>query len=108
MLDLHPHTLRFYERMGFVTPGRDRGDTRRYSQQHLTQLRLILHLTREAGVNLAGVDVILRMRRQLEALQQEIESLRSGLRERLRHETESRVLTRALVKATPCTLVKVP
>ena len=61
MLHVHPQTLRFYERAGFVKPVRARGDTRLYSHQDIARLRLILHLTRDMGVNLAGVEIILRM-----------------------------------------------
>ena len=60
MLHVHPQTLRFYERAGFVKPVRARGDTRLYSHQDIARLRLILHLTRDMGVNLAGVEIILR------------------------------------------------
>src|SRR5713101_3309178 len=58
MLSMHPQTLRFYERMGFVKPVRTRGETWLYSHQDIAQLRLILHLTRDMGVNLAGVEII--------------------------------------------------
>ena len=76
MLQVHPQTLRFYERAGFVKPVRARGEARLYSQQDIAQLRLILHLTRDMGVNLAGVEIILRMQYQLASLQDEIDSLR--------------------------------
>src|SRR6266852_6780578 len=74
MLHVHPQTLRFYERAGFVQPVRTRGETRLYSQQDIAQLRLILHLTRDLGVNLAGVEIILRMQRQLEDMQCELDT----------------------------------
>jgi len=107
MLHVHPQTLRFYERAGFVQPVRARGDTRFYSYHDIARLRLILHLTREMGVNLAGVGIILRMQRQLEHLQDEIEHLRQLLvvHEQLRG--VEKVQTQALIKATPRKLVKV-
>jgi len=107
MLSVHPQTLRFYERAGFVQPVRTRGETRLYSQQDIAQLRLILHLTRDLGVNLAGVEIILRMQRQLEDMQCEIDHLRQMLSERVQQHCADRVQTRALIKATPRKLVKV-
>jgi MerR family transcriptional regulator, heat shock protein HspR len=107
MLSVHPQTLRFYERAGFVQPVRTRGETRLYSQQDIAQLRLILHLTRDLGVNLAGVEIILRMQRQLEDMQCEIDHLRQMLSERVQQHRADRVQTRALIKATPRKLVKV-
>ena len=107
MLHVHPQTLRFYERAGFVKPVRTRGDIRLYSQQDIAQLRLILHLTRDLGVNLAGVEIILRMQRQLKDMQCEIDHLRQMLSERVQQHCADRVQTRALIKATPRKLVKI-
>jgi len=107
MLQVHPQTLRFYERAGFVTPVRTRGDTRLYSPQDIVRLRLILHLTRDRGVNLAGVEIILRMQHQLEHLQDEIAHLRQVLVTHGQQHGAERVQTQALIKATPRKLVKV-
>jgi MerR family transcriptional regulator/heat shock protein HspR len=107
LLHVHPQTLRFYERAGFVKPMRARGDTRLYSQQDIDQLRLILHLTRDIGVNLAGVEIILRMQHQLEHLQDEIEHLRQLLVAHGQQHGVEKVQTQALIKATPRKLVKV-
>lgn len=107
MLEVHPQTLRFYERAGFVKPVRTRGATRLYSQHDLEQLRLILHLTRNLGVNLAGVEIILRMQVQLEHLQGEIDTLRQLLAAQAQPQATERVQTRALTKATPRKLVKI-
>ena len=107
MLHVHPQTLRFYERAGFVKPVRARGDTRLYSHQDIARLRLILHLTRDMGVNLAGVEIILRMQHQLEHLQDEIEHLRQLLVAHGQPHGAERVQTQALIKATPRKLVKV-
>jgi MerR family transcriptional regulator, heat shock protein HspR len=107
LLHVHPQTLRFYERAGFVKPVRARGDTRLYSQQDIDQLRLILHLTRDIGVNLAGVEIILRMQHQLEHLQDEIEHLRQLLVAHGQQHGVEKVQTQALIKATPRKLVKV-
>jgi len=107
MLHMHPQTLRFYERAGFVKPVRARGDTRLYSHQDIARLRLILHLTRDMGVNLAGVEIILRMQHQLELLQDEIEGLRQLLVSYGQQRGAERGQTQALIKATPRKLVKV-
>jgi len=107
LLHVHPQTLRFYERAGFVKPIRARGDTRLYSHQDIARLRLILHLTRDMGVNVAGVEIILRMQHQLEFLQDEIEHLQQQLVAHGQQHGAERVQTRALIKATPRKLVKV-
>src|SRR5947207_10671646 len=93
MLSVHPQTLRFYERAGFVKPVRRRGETRLYSQQDIAQLRLILHLTRDLGVNLAGVEIILRMQHQLEHGRGEIEHLRQLLADCMQQNGTERVQT---------------
>jgi transposase-like protein len=67
--DIHPQTLRLYEREGLLTPSRTEGNTRLYSEEDLEQLETILSLTRELGVNLAGVEIILNMRRKIERMQ---------------------------------------
>jgi MerR family transcriptional regulator/heat shock protein HspR len=75
MLDIHPQTLRLYEREGLVIPQRTEGNTRLYSQEDIDKLRRILRLTRELGVNLAGVEVILSMRDRMEQMQEAMEQL---------------------------------
>ncbi len=72
MLDVHPQTLRTYERMGLVMPPRSAGNTRRFSDRNIEEIRSILNLTRELGVNLAGVEVVFRMKQQICEMQQEI------------------------------------
>lgn len=75
MLDIHPQTLRLYEREGLVVPKRTEGNTRLYSQDDIDKLRRVLRLTRELGVNLAGVEVILSMREKMEQMQDMMEQL---------------------------------
>ena len=65
--NIHPQTLRLYEREGLLKPSRTEGNTRLYSEEDLEQLETILSLTRDLGVNLAGVEIILNMRRKIEA-----------------------------------------
>jgi MerR family transcriptional regulator, heat shock protein HspR len=71
--DIHPQTLRLYEREGLLKPSRSDGNTRLYTDSDLERLELILSLTRDLGVNLAGVEIILNMREKMHAMQQEFE-----------------------------------
>jgi len=80
---LHPQTLRLYEREGLLKPSRSQGNTRLYTQQDLARLEIILKLTREFGVNLAGVEIILNMREKMAAMQTEIEEFVRTLNEEL-------------------------
>ena len=72
MFDVHPQTLRTYEREGLIRPGRSQGNTRLYSDEDVVRIELILRLTKELGVNLAGVEVILNMRERMERMQREV------------------------------------
>lgn len=71
--EIHPQTLRLYEREGLLTPSRSEGNTRLYIDADLERLELILALTRDLGVNLAGVEIILNMREKMDAMQREFE-----------------------------------
>ena len=71
--DIHPQTLRLYEREGLLKPSRSVGNTRLYTDSDLERLELILSLTRDLGVNLAGVEIILNMREKMDAMQREFE-----------------------------------
>jgi MerR family transcriptional regulator, heat shock protein HspR len=90
MLGIHPQTLRIYEREGFIKPKRSGGNTRLYSEEDVEKLEMILRLTRELGVNLAGVEVILSMREKMEQMQQEMEQTVIMLREELAREIARR------------------
>ena len=79
MLDIHPQTLRQYEREGLVEPSRTQGRMRLYSQRDIDRMKLILRLTRQMGVNLAGVDIALQLKEQIDQMQEEIDQLRSEL-----------------------------
>jgi MerR family transcriptional regulator, heat shock protein HspR len=70
--NIHPQTLRLYEREGLLKPSRTEGNTRLYSDEDLQELERILALTRDLGVNLAGVEIILNMRRKMETMQREV------------------------------------
>lgn len=79
ILDIHPQTLRQYERENLISPSRSDGRIRLYSQRDIDRIKMILRLTRELGVNLAGVDVVMRLKEQMETMEQEIAELRYEL-----------------------------
>ncbi len=79
MLEIHPQTLRQYEREGLVEPSRTEGRMRLYSQRDIERMKLILRLTRQMGVNLAGVDIVLQLKEQIDEMQEEIDQLRQEL-----------------------------
>lgn len=79
ILDIHPQTLRQYERENLIKPSRSNGRVRLYSQRDIDKIKLILRLTRELGVNLAGVDIILRLKEQMESMENEITELREEI-----------------------------
>ncbi len=109
MYEIHPQTLRTYEKEGLLTPSRSRGNTRLFTQSDLRRLELILSLTRELGVNLAGVEVILNMREKMEKMQREVEELVDYLHGRFNLESEpfyERVKT-ALVRVPPLQLERI-
>jgi MerR family transcriptional regulator/heat shock protein HspR len=80
MLALHPQTLRLYEKKGLIRPSRTTGRTRVYSAEDVEEIRLILRLGRELGVNLAGIEIILKMRRRMLDMQARIEELTNHVR----------------------------
>ena len=90
MFDLHPQTLRTYEREGLIRPARTDGNTRVYSQDDVEQIELILRLTKELGVNLAGVEVILNMRDRMESMQRQMNGLLQAMAERFDAEMKQR------------------
>ena len=75
--DIHPQTLRLYERHGLLKPSRSEGNTRLYTAEDLERLEVILNLTRDLGVNLAGVEIILNMRAKMETMEEEIREFMS-------------------------------
>jgi MerR family transcriptional regulator/heat shock protein HspR len=101
---LHPQTLRLYEREGLLTPSRSEGNTRMYTEQDLERLEVILSLTRELGVNLAGVEVILNMRGKIEELQGEVRQFVEFVNrelERMRDRAMQERFRTALVRVGP-------
>ena len=106
--DVHPQTLRLYEREGLLKPSRSDGNTRLYTDTDLERLELILSLTRDLGVNLAGVEIILNMRRKMEQMQGEVNEFIEYVKHELARglgDWEQRLST-ALVKSSPTDLVR--
>jgi MerR family transcriptional regulator, heat shock protein HspR len=100
---LHPQTLRLYERVGLLKPSRSQGNTRLYTDADLERLEVILTLTREMGVNLAGIEIILNMREKMAEMQHQMESFTSFVQEEL-----SRGLRSATARPPDNALVRVP
>jgi len=90
ILEVHPQTLRMYEREGFVRPHR-LNKQRLYSDEDIEKLNLVIKLTKELGVNKAGVDIILRMRNRMESLQREMHEIMHFMEEDIRQEFEKRL-----------------
>jgi len=80
MLKVHPQTLRFYEKKGLVRPSRTEGQTRMYSEDDVEEIARLLRLTRDLGVNLAGVEVIIKMRRRMLDMHKQIDDLLAYVR----------------------------
>jgi MerR family transcriptional regulator, heat shock protein HspR len=105
---IHPQTLRLYEREGLLKPSRTEGNTRLYSEDDLERLETILSLTRDLGVNLAGVEIILNMRHKIEAMQAEVNEFMEYVKGELSRgigDWEQRLGT-ALVKSSPTDMVR--
>ncbi|EPE3689699.1 heat shock protein transcriptional repressor HspR [Campylobacter jejuni] len=94
ILSIHPQTLRQYEREGLIEPSRTDGKIRLYSQRDIDRIKLILRLTRDMGINLAGVDVILKLKNQLH----EFENLIDELRLELSKQQDKEAASKAVVK----------
>jgi MerR family transcriptional regulator/heat shock protein HspR len=104
MLSIHPQTLRFYEKKGLLKPSRTEGRTRMYSQEDVEELARLIRLTRDLGVNLAGVEIILKLRRRMLEMQRQIEDLLAYVRESGRDSApaaggETGTIKEALVRA---------
>ena len=106
--DIHPQTLRLYEREGLLRPSRTDGNTRLYSEDDLERLETILSLTRDLGVNLAGVEIVLNMREKMDRMQREVNEFMAYVKQELARglgDWEQRLGT-ALVKSRPGDLVR--
>jgi MerR family transcriptional regulator/heat shock protein HspR len=103
--EVHPQTLRLYERLGLLQPSRSEGNTRLYTDSDLERLETILSLTRDLGVNLAGVEVILNMREKMERMQQELEEILAFVHESMAEHGPA-AAREALVRVAPPRLMR--
>ena len=117
MYDIHPQTLRLYEREGLLKPSRTEGNTRLYTDEDIERLEFILNLARDLGVNIAGIGIILQMRERMEEMNRQMHSFVEYVRtEMLAHVTQASgaasksamvplrkpiIVPRAVVKAAP-------
>ena len=106
---IHPQTLRLYEREGLLKPSRSDGNTRLYTADDLEQLELILSLTRDLGVNLAGVEVVLNMRRRMEEMQLEMTEFIKYVEQQIANRSPelNQKIQHALVRVRPAHVVPV-
>jgi len=109
MYNLHPQTLRLYEREGLLAPSRSQGNTRLYAQEDLDRLETILSLTRDLGVNLAGVEIILNMRQRLGEMEKQMQQFMTLVQSELisRVEGFGPGSSTALVRMKPPQLIRV-
>jgi MerR family transcriptional regulator/heat shock protein HspR len=101
ILKLHPQTLRMYEKKGLIRPSRTEGRTRMYSSEDVEEIARVIRLTRDLGVNLAGIEIILKMRRRMLDMQHQLEDLTSHVRSGMgeTRDAASRGRGEALVRA---------
>jgi len=105
---IHPQTLRLYEREGLLKPSRSEGNTRLYTEGDVERLEVILHLTRDLGVNLAGVEIILNMRERMGEMQSQIQEFIATLNRELVARTARPVETEERHWLVPVVNVKPP
>ncbi len=108
MYNIHQQTLRLYEREGLLKPARSDGNTRLYSERDLERLELILNLSRDMGVNLAGVDIILNLREKMKEMHVQMNEMVKFLKEQLekKNEPEHTTSERGLVKSPAANLIR--
>ncbi len=107
---LHPQTLRLYERVGLLKPSRSDGNTRLYTDSDLERLEVILTLTREMGVNLAGIEIILNMREKMAEMQHQMQAFTSFVQQELTRGLRSvgaRPQGNALARVAPPKVIRV-
>jgi MerR family transcriptional regulator/heat shock protein HspR len=109
MFNIHPQTLRLYEREGLLRPSRSEGNTRLYSDDDLKQLEIILSLTRDLGVNLAGVEVVLNMRQKIERIEIEVSEFLGYIRKEFfeGREDEFEYRRQAIIQMRPAKIVRI-
>lgn len=109
MYEIHPQTLRSYEKEGLLNPSRSDGNTRLYTDGDLKHLEVILNLTRDLGINLAGVEVILNMREKIEQIETEVNAFLEYIRKEFFEgkEEEFEIRKKSLVRISPAKIIKI-
>ena len=105
---IHPQTLRLYEREGLLKPSRSEGNTRLYTEEDMERLEMILKLTRDLGVNLAGVEIILNMREKMAEMQRQIEAFVSSLNDEISSQRARPAVPESLNSLIPVIEIKRP
>jgi MerR family transcriptional regulator, heat shock protein HspR len=105
---IHPQTLRLYEREGLLAPSRSEGNTRLYTDDDLERLEVILKLTRDLGVNLAGVEIILNMREKMSAMQDQIEEFVATLNQEFAHQARRQSVPESKRSLIPVVQMRTP
>jgi MerR family transcriptional regulator/heat shock protein HspR len=105
---IHPQTLRLYEREGLLAPSRSEGNTRLYTDDDLERLEVILKLTRDLGVNLAGVEIILNMREKMSAMQDQIEEFVATLNQEFAHQARRQTMPESKRSLIPVVQMRTP
>ena len=110
LYQLHPQTLRLYERVGLLKPSRSEGNTRLYTDADLERLEVILTLTRDMGVNLAGIEIILNMREKMSEMQRQMKAFTEFVQQELSrglHTAQQKPSRDALVRVPPPRVIRV-
>jgi len=109
MYDIHPQTLRLYEREGLLKPSRSEKNTRLYSDEDLKQLELILNMSRDLGINLAGIEVILNLRKKIEQIEKEVNGFLEYIKREIFEGREEKFELKkdSLVRTMPAKIIKI-
>jgi MerR family transcriptional regulator/heat shock protein HspR len=108
MYSIHPQTLRLYEREGLLAPSRSEGNTRLYTDDDLKRLEFILELARDYGVNISGIDMILRMRERMDKMQQQMEMMQQQMQTFIRDMQMEMIHRMANASSNPASGALVP
>lgn len=104
MFSVHQQTIRLYEKEGFITPKRSDGNTRMFSEEDVDRLEEIIHLTHQMGINLAGVEMILKLQKKITRMQKDMNKIFANAQSELIHETDTR---KSLIQAQTKQLLKI-
>lgn len=104
MFSVHQQTIRLYEKEGFITPKRSDGNTRMFSEEDVEKLEEIIHLTHQLGINLAGVEMILKLQKKIQRMQKDMNKIFTNAQSELMHETDMR---KAVIQSQTNQLLKI-